>query len=67
MMAAAVDSVVRPATAIEYGRLGGLAVLNLATTGYADIKEFQKAQVMVAPAIQTEGKALQQSQRVGMA
>ncbi|MBA2313416.1 MAG: GuaB3 family IMP dehydrogenase-related protein [Actinobacteria bacterium] len=38
----------------------------LATCGYANIKEFQKADVMVAPALQTEGKALQQAQRLGM-
>ena len=44
---------------------GGLRAA-LATTGYADLKEFQKAEIMVAPAMQTEGKALQRSQRVGM-
>jgi len=44
---------------------GGLTV-SLATTGYADLKEFQKAEVMVAPAMKTEGKALQISQHVGM-
>ncbi|MEE9581831.1 MAG: GuaB3 family IMP dehydrogenase-related protein [Acidimicrobiia bacterium] len=44
---------------------GGLTV-SLATTGYADLKEFQKAEVMVAPALKTEGKALQISQHVGM-
>jgi IMP dehydrogenase len=44
---------------------GGLRV-SMATTGYADLKEFQKAEVMVAPALKTEGKALQISQRVGM-
>jgi len=44
---------------------GGLRV-SMATTGYADVKEFQKAEVMVAPSLQTEGKALQRSQRVGM-
>jgi IMP dehydrogenase len=44
---------------------GGLRV-SMATTGYADVKEFQKAEVMVAPALQTEGKRLQQSQGVGM-
>ena len=38
----------------------------MATTGYADVKEFQQAEVMVAPALQTEGKALQRSQQVGM-
>ncbi len=44
---------------------GGLRV-SMATTGYADLKEFQKAEVMVAPALQTEGKALQRNQRIGM-
>jgi IMP dehydrogenase len=44
---------------------GGLKVA-LATTGYRDLKAFQRAEVMVAPALQTEGKALQRSQRVGM-
>ena len=29
----------------------------MATTGYETVKEFQKAEVMVAPALQTEGKA----------
>jgi IMP dehydrogenase len=50
------------------GRLnlfGGLRT-SLATCGYANIKEFQKAEVMVAPALQTEGKALQRSQGLGM-
>ena len=46
--------------------LFGALRVSMATTGYADIKEFQKAEVMVAPALQTEGKALQQSQRIGM-
>jgi len=44
---------------------GGLRV-SMATTGYADLKEFQKAEVMVAPALKTEGKALQINQHVGM-
>lgn len=39
---------------------------SMATTGYATVKEFQKAEVMVAPALQTEGKRLQRSQGVGM-
>ena len=38
----------------------------MATTGYADVKEFQKAEVMVAPALQTEGKTLQRHQGIGM-
>jgi IMP dehydrogenase len=50
------------------GRLNLFGALrtSLATCGYGDIKEFQKAEVMVAPALQTEGKLLQRSQRVGM-
>lgn len=44
---------------------GGLRAA-MATTGYSDVKEFQKAEVMVAPSIQTEGKFLQRSQHVGM-
>jgi IMP dehydrogenase len=50
------------------GRLNLFGALrtSLATCGYANIKEFQKAEVMVAPALKTEGKALQTSQRIGM-
>ena len=44
---------------------GGLRMA-LATTGYANLKSFQKAEVMVAPSIRTEGKDLQRTQRVGM-
>jgi len=44
---------------------GGLRT-SMATCGYVDVKEFQKAEVMVAPALQTEGKSLQKSQGVGM-
>jgi len=38
----------------------------MALTGHANVKEFQKAEVMIAPALQTEGKQLQRSQGVGM-
>ncbi|NNN15154.1 MAG: GuaB3 family IMP dehydrogenase-related protein [Acidimicrobiaceae bacterium] len=50
------------------GRLNLFGALrtSMATCGYETVKEFQKAEVMVAPALQTEGKALQQSQHVGM-
>ncbi|HKO86550.1 MAG TPA: GuaB3 family IMP dehydrogenase-related protein [Actinomycetota bacterium] len=44
---------------------GGLRT-SMATTGYQTVKEFQKAEVMVAPSLQTEGKLLQRSQGVGM-
>ena len=46
--------------------LFGALQVSMATTGYSDVKEFQKAEVMIAPAIQTEGKSLQRSQHVGM-
>jgi len=46
--------------------LFGALRVSMATTGYADVKEFQKAEVMVAPALQTEGKTLQRSQHGGM-
>jgi IMP dehydrogenase len=39
---------------------------SMATCGYEDIRDFQRAEVMVAPALQTEGKALQRQQQVGM-
>ena len=50
------------------GRLNLFGALrtSLATCGYANIKEFQKAEVMVAPALKTEGKSLQKSQGIGM-
>ena len=50
------------------GRLnlfGGLRT-SMATCGYETLKEFQKADIMIAPALQTEGKSLQRSQGIGM-
>ncbi len=46
--------------------LFGALRTSMATCGYETVKEFQKAEVMVAPALQTEGKVLQRSQGVGM-
>jgi IMP dehydrogenase len=46
--------------------LFGALRTSMATTGYETVKEFQKAEVMVAPSLQTEGKALQRAQGVGM-
>ncbi len=46
--------------------LFGALRTSMATCGYQSLKEFQKAEVMVAPALQTEGKQLQRSQGVGM-
>ncbi len=50
------------------GRLNLFGALrtSMATCGYESVKEFQKAEVMVAPALQTEGKNLQRSQGIGM-
>jgi IMP dehydrogenase len=39
---------------------------SMATCGYGDIAEFHRAEVMVAPALQSEGKQLQREQSVGM-
>jgi IMP dehydrogenase len=39
---------------------------SMATCGYEDIPSFHRAEVMVAPALQTEGKQLQREQAVGM-
>jgi IMP dehydrogenase len=46
--------------------LFGALRVAMATTGYANVKEFQKAEVVVAPSIGTEGKALQRDQHTGM-
>ncbi len=46
--------------------LMGALRTSMATTGYEDIPSFHRAEVMVAPALQTEGKQLQRSQSVGM-
>ncbi|MBJ7382418.1 MAG: GuaB3 family IMP dehydrogenase-related protein [Acidimicrobiia bacterium] len=46
--------------------LFGALRTSMATTGYETVKEFQKAEVMVAPALQTEGKSLQRAQGIGM-
>jgi IMP dehydrogenase len=46
--------------------LMGALRTSMATTGYQNIKEFQKAEVMYAPSLATEGKIEQRSQQVGM-
>src|SRR5918994_1949590 len=47
--------------------LMGALRTSMATCGYEDIRDFQRAEVMVAPALQSEGKQLQRQQSVGMA
>ena len=47
--------------------LFGALRTSMATTGHATIKELQRAEVMVAPALQTEGKHYQRQQGIGMA
>ena len=44
---------------------GGLRT-SMATCGYKDIAEFNRAELIIAPALQTEGKQLQRDQGVGM-
>jgi IMP dehydrogenase len=46
--------------------LMGALRTSMATCGYEDIPSFHRAEVMVAPSLQTEGKALQRQQAVGM-
>src|SRR5436305_6739407 len=48
-----------------FNLMGGLRT-SLATRGYHDIAEFNRAELMIAPSLQTEGKALQTAQQVGM-
>jgi IMP dehydrogenase len=47
--------------------LFGALRTSMATTGYETLKEFQKAEVMVAPSLKTEGKVLQRQQGIGIA
>src|ERR671910_258572 len=46
--------------------LMGALRTSMATCGYQDIAEFNRAELMVAPALQTEGKHLQRDQAIGM-
>jgi len=46
--------------------LAGSLRTSMATCGHEDIPSFHRAEVMVAPALQTEGKLLQREQSVGM-
>jgi IMP dehydrogenase len=48
-----------------FNLMGGLRT-SMATCGYQDIREFHRAELMVAPALQTEGKQLQRDQQIGM-
>ncbi|HEX2089777.1 MAG TPA: GuaB3 family IMP dehydrogenase-related protein [Actinomycetota bacterium] len=45
--------------------LFGALRTSMATCGYESVKDFQKAEVVIAPAVKTEGKALQKAQGVG--
>jgi IMP dehydrogenase len=46
--------------------LMGALRTSMATSGFEDIHAFQRAEVVLAPAVKSEGKALQQAQRIGM-
>jgi len=48
-----------------FNLVGGLRT-SMATCGYQDIAEFNRAELMIAPTLQTEGKQLQVAQGVGM-
>ncbi len=49
-----------------FNLFGGLRT-SMATCGHKDLAEFNRAEVVIAPALQTEGKQLQREQSVGMA
>jgi IMP dehydrogenase len=46
--------------------LMGALRTSMATCGYQDIAEFNRAELLIAPSLQTEGKTLQTAQGVGM-
>jgi IMP dehydrogenase len=46
--------------------LMGALRTSMATCGYKDIAEFNRAELMIAPSLQTEGKLLQTAQGIGM-
>src|ERR1019366_2710756 len=48
-----------------FNLFGGLRT-SMATCGHKDLAEFNRAEVVIAPSLQTEGKALQRDQGVGM-
>src|ERR671932_386657 len=48
-----------------FNLMGGLRT-SMATCGYRDIAEFNRAELMIAPALQSEGKHLQTAQGIGM-
>ena len=58
----------RPAASENDGRMNYFGVLrtSMVTWGYVDPNEFPKAEVMVAPTLQSEGKSLQRPQVSGM-
>ncbi len=45
--------------------LFGALRTSMATCGYESVRDFQKAEVVIAPAVKTEGKSLQTAQGVG--
>jgi IMP dehydrogenase len=49
----------------SFNLMGALRT-SMATCGYQDRAEFNRAELMIAPSLQTEGKQLQSSQGVGM-
>jgi len=48
-----------------FNLFGGLRT-SMATCGHKDLADFNRAEVVIAPSLQTEGKALQHDQGVGM-
>ncbi|MCA1840914.1 MAG: GuaB3 family IMP dehydrogenase-related protein [Actinomycetota bacterium] len=61
------DEILLGPTSVNDGTMNLFGALknSMATTGYETIREFQKAELVIAPSIKTEGKHLQQQQGVG--
>ena len=57
---------VRYGRSLQYNDAKWPANALVTTTGYDTIQAFQKAEIMFAPALQTEGKKLQREQAIGM-
>jgi IMP dehydrogenase len=62
-----IEQILLGPTSVNDGTMNLFGALrnSMATCGYETLKEFQKAEIVIAPAISTEGKYLQRQQGVG--
>jgi hypothetical protein len=64
---APLKEILKGPAAVNDGSLNlfGALRFSMATSGYGTIREFHKAELVVAPAVKTEGKDLQRAQGLG--